>query len=358
MKTTTCLAVIALAAVLAGVAQAGPKAVERPLPQLFFSENTVLVVHLNLEQITSGRIVEAIDAIIPDKYRQDVDMEKLPEQLAAVDQFVAPLKQLGVARVSAVFDAIEEGEDKQISGYFLVPVSASLSSEQKEQLNVTLAGIGESFQMKAEPYSNWVVLHKEESLPEEGMDLSMRDASFSDALKINPDHDIAVVLVPTESMVTEIKQGLQEAREDADESAKDEVANLGVLVESEWYYLSLVLGKSPELYISTRAKSPAKATEFASAWDNALQAFKEVARKEFAKQLAEAKQKKAEHGIEYDPEDFNPRPIEAMIDALNAASQDTRLIIHLNRGKLETFVNGVIVTVERLINALFEAFFL
>ena len=354
MKTKMTLAVMCVVLAVAGLASAGPKAVERALPELFFNEDTAVVVHLNLEQITSERIIAAITSIVPAEHQADMDLDELRQNLAGVDQFVAPLKQLGVSRLTTVMIA-KGGEDtSQMASYVLVPVSASLTDEQKQQLQGTLAGIGMMFQMQAQPYSNWIVLHAEGALPEEAMDLTMRDAPFNDALKSNPDHDACVVFVPTEAMVKQMKQGMAEATAEAEGDAQDEMANLEVLAESEWYYVSAVLGSNPELYFSSRASSPAKAAQFASAWDSAMSALKDAARKELAEDLAEAKKEYQEHGTEYDPENYDPQPIVAMIDSLNADSEETRMVIHLTRGEMKTFVNGVIVSVERLMDDLFS----
>ncbi len=345
---------LCLAMCLSAAAWAGEKAVERPLPQVFFNENTVLVAHLNLEAITSQRIIDAIVAIVPAEHRQDLDIEEMRGQLGMLDAMFGQLKQLGVTRATSISISKSSEDMNEMANYLLVPVSASLNADQKAQLTQMLNGIGQMGGMRAEPYSNWIVLHAEPSLPQESMDMSMRDAPFNDALKINPDHDIALVFVPTTAMVKAMKQGMAEAAAEAEGEAQDEVADLGVLAESEWYYVSVVLGGNPELYMSTRAKSPAKATQFAGAWDRALRAMKDAARKELAEDLAEAKKDKHERDIDYDPANYDPAPIDAMIDSLDAESKDTRMVIHMTRGEMKTFVNGVIVSVERLMDDLFS----
>jgi len=352
---TRCHFLVALLFVgVASVAHAGPRAVERPLPELFFSENTALVMHVSLEGITSARLLQAIEAITPPRFKEDVNAESMQGQVAAIDMFLEPLRQMGVTSMSVVGIARTPDSANDLATYTLIPVNAGAAADEQQQLTDTLNAMAAGFGMRAEPHSGWMVIHKEPALPEDAMDMSMRDASFNDALRSNPDHDFAVAFVPTAAMVESMKQGLAEQRAEAAAEAQDEVADLDVLLDSEWYYLSMVPGADPQLYMSTRAKSPARAAEFAGAWDRALVAFKEAADKELADDLEEAKRDFAESGDEYDPADYDPAPIHAMIDTLDAAPDETRMVIDLNRGEMQTFVAGVVISVQRLMDDLFD----
>lgn len=341
-------------ACLIHASEAGPKATQRRIPKQFFSENTVVVSHIDLEAVSSQRLMAAVRAIVPSESLED-SSKGLQQQTAFVDALTDQIKALGITRVSTVSILRDPATMTDMATYILFPVSISASAEQKQEVLAGLQQFAAGMKMKAEAIPGWVVAHREDALPVAPEAISVEDAAFNEALDVNPDHDIAVVFVPTPTMVATFKASLAQSTRKASDDQKAVSAELEVLAESEWYYVSLVLGDSPELLISTRGRSEAKAREFASAWQRALSAARDNIREQMAKELQEARKKFEEKKIPYDEQDYDPQPMVEMIDALRATAEGNRMVIYMDRAELAAFVNGVIKALERLADDIADA---
>jgi hypothetical protein len=332
---------------------AGPNAASHRLPAQFFSEKTVLVAHINLEAINSDGILAAMTAILPPDLVQAMPAD-VRQRMSVVDVFVGQITALGITRVSSVSISHDPGQMTSVATYFLFPVSVSAPPAQQQSVLSALQQLAAGVQMQAEAIPGWVVVHKEQALPQEPEDVTVEDAAFYDALRVNPDHDLALAFVPTPTMAGAIRAALTQPAGDADDEQQAAVARLAGLADAEWYYLSLVLGRSPELLLSTRVPSEAAAGQLASAWDNALRAAKDAIRRQAAENLQEARKKFEEQGLPFNESDYDPRPTLEAVDALRATSDGARIVIQMDRGELATLVNGVVAAIKSLAGDLAE----
>lgn len=337
-----------------GQAHAGKEAVANPLPTRFFSDKTIMVTHVNLEAVSADRLYQAAKALVPAKYQEDMNLSQMKTQLGMVDMVVAQLKTVGVTRLTAIGVTTDPKELTSTSTYVLAPVSLSASKAEKEKAMEVLTGLGAMMKMKAEAIPGWIVLHNSESLPETD-ELAIEDAAFNDALTVNPDHDLAFVIVPTKEMRKSMAEGMEKSLAEASAEEREALKHVGVLAESEWYYISMVFGADPDMRIATKASSNAKAQQFSRAWASMLREGKEQIKKQVEEELAEARKKKEEKGIDYDPEDFDPEPMLKVLDAFAAEPDGQMMAVEMDKAELKDVTYGLIKIAEGIGEALGEA---
>lgn len=347
----------ALLLACSAITYAGPKATQRPLPSQFFSEQTVVLTQVDVSSLSSAKIIAALRAIVPPDKQAAMNLDQIAGQMAMVDAVAGQLKAVGVDRLTmiGISGAADQGGMMAGSMYVLAPLDFDATEERKQMVVNTLQGLGGGAGMKAETIPGWVVLHQSPALPEVD-ELAIEDASFGDALAVNPDHDIAFVIVPTQAMRQQMAGGMiAAASQNATPEEREVLQEMNALTESEWYYISLVLGDQPQLRVSTKGATAAKAATFARAWASAQAKAKQQIREEMEKQLAEAKRLKEEQGKDYDPEDFDPQPMLDVVDAFNGSTDGQMMVVDMNRAELTKVVKGFIMMIESLGEAIGEA---
>jgi len=107
----------------------------------------------------------------------------------------------------------------------------------------------------------------DQPLPPPGDDFSLDADAFLEAMRTNPDHDLMVAFVPPESM-------RKDAREQWDKAIKNTPArekhlvpllkNLIAVLDGDWFYASLQLGKEPAFRVSGHFADAAKPKSLAT----------------------------------------------------------------------------------------------
>ncbi|TVS00836.1 MAG: hypothetical protein EA423_10920 [Phycisphaerales bacterium] len=279
----------------AGVAVSAAQA--QSVPASMYTDNTVMVAHVNLMQLNPQAIKSSVRAMIdrPALEAAGADVSFIPmleQQLNQVDQmgmFMMMFTGAGANTVTMVMDMDPEALGEEPNVRVVMPVANEQAQQQMMQM-VAMFGAGAGLMASAHQEDNqhFIVMYQPgQGNPLEGNGNASRRGAFSEAF--GPMGDTSVLrfaMIPTEGLRKQAKENLDEL-EDPEQRKLVEA-----LMRSEWFGGSLNIGNQPSINFTAKVDGES-ADQIIAAHTSAMDQMGEMLRQREG-QLIEAGRLKAD----------------------------------------------------------------
>ncbi len=280
----------------AGVAVTAAQA--QSVPASMYTDNTVMVAHLNLMQLTPQAIKSSVRAMIdrPALEAAGADVSFIPmleQQLAQVDQMgmmTMMFTGAGANSVTMVMDMDpEEGDPQEPRVRMVMPVANEQAQQQMMQM-VAMFGAGAGMMASAHQENNqhYIVMYQPgQGSPLEGEGNASRRGAFSEAF--GPMGDNAVVrfaMIPSEGLRRQAMANLDEIEDRTQREFAEAMMN------SDWFGGWVQIGAEPSMHFSAKVKE-GDAERLMAAYESSMNQMTEMVQQREA-QLMEAGRLKAD----------------------------------------------------------------
>lgn len=267
----------ALAGTVVAMASARMCAAEPSIPAAYISEDTMMIVRIDLAKFNSAAIKSTLNALVDANALkaagaanplQSPFMTQILAQMPMMDGMMGAFTNMGATSTTIVMSTPEEGAPPNIS--ILMPASTAENAQQ-------LAAMMGSFQMmgKADVQNgqNWVVISPPMMAPVGEGGFTSGATRFNAALSGMEGASISIAMLPTDGMMAQIEENMDGAPMEAEEVIK-------VIKNSKWIGLSAVLGAEPNVTMLAELADDASADKAAKAWTAALDEMVKAASEE------------------------------------------------------------------------------
>jgi len=329
--------VLAAALLLLGPSRAGEEPTPAPqLPFEAFGPRTLVVVRVKLAGITADRAEQALRAVFPPSYPQEIAQKTITEArqtLAQVQGAIGqPMREAGLEYVFVLLDGPDTGEVfDDVEPRLAIPVRGIRARVQIEAVRQVAGSAGLSVKL----VPGCVVLFKG-TLPASDF-LTMDEAPFAEAFAAVPDDDIVMVGVPQQKLRGAMREWQRKSLEKkASKEGEEESARLmhGArdLVDADWFCVSVQLGPEPALRLRVRMQTEEAAARLRSAVD----AFCDFLKEDWNKRSVSTDGTQA----------YDPAIGHKMVDAARLETKGAHAILDLTAVKLRTFVEGYVAAAQ------------
>lgn len=279
----------------AGVAVSAAQA--QSVPASMYSDNTVMVAHLNLLQLTPQAIKSSVRAMIdrPALEAAGADVSFIPmleQQLAQVDQmgmFMMMFQGAGANSVTMVMDMDPEALGEEPNVRVVMPVANEQAQQQMMQM-VAMFGAGAGLMASAhqENDAHYIVMYQPgQGNPLEGEGSASRRGAFSEALgPMNQNAVVRFAMMPTEGLRKQVRENMDEI-EDGNQREFAEA-----MMNADWFGGWLQIGAEPSLNMTAKVKE-GDAERLMAAYESSMNQMTEMVQQREA-QLMEAGRLKAD----------------------------------------------------------------